>query len=593
LGFNPNDHKQVKRLREAIGRSRRLLEPFRVKDLYAKRQYLGRNYSDTASEKRVPINLLELAIQIYTRALVPGNPRALVGSDFTELRDGAADLDIALNQLILEIDIETTLKRCVKNAMFSMGIIKVGLASGAIGEIMGFRHDVGQPFADNVSLDDWVHDMTAKRWEQVGFAGNRYRLPLEEAKELEVFAKEEREKLQAVSSNSTTNQDGDEREETLSRGQESEPDAFKPYTEVWDLWLPMEQLLITVPAEEAGGTMPLKVIEWDGDERGPFHILGFNEVPGQIMPLAPAHTMLDLHELANKLFRKLGEQAQRQKTVLGVQGGALEDGTRVMTASDGEIIRLDSPQMTREYKFGGIDQTTLAFCLQIRDLFSYFAGNLDALGGLGPQSDTVGQDRLITSTASERMAEMQAQTLKFVGGVFSSLAQDMWNDPLIAVRGTKRVGDFEIGIPMEFTPERREGDFFQYNIKVDPFSMQQQTPGTKLQTVNEVLERIVFPLLPVLEAQGAQVDVKELVSIIAKFTNTEELNRIIVYADGPAQKSGGPTDPVKQSPVTTRRYERINRPGATTQGKSQANINALLGVGQQPAEAAQIGRPVG
>ena len=88
--------------------------------------------------------------------------------------------------------------------MFSIGIVKQGLASGAVGEIMGFTHNVGQPFADVVSLDDWVHDMTAKRWEQVGYAGNRYRIPLDEARELSIWSKGQREKLQAVSTAACT-----------------------------------------------------------------------------------------------------------------------------------------------------------------------------------------------------------------------------------------------------------------------------------------------------------------------------------------------------------------------------------------------------
>jgi hypothetical protein len=533
-------------------RSRYLLQPFRKKDLHAKRQYLGRNYADDANEKRVPINMIELAVQIYTRSLVPSKPRASVTTDFIELRDGAVDLQIAMDHLIGEIALEKTLRRCVKSAMFSIGIMKLGLAAGAIGEIMGFRHNVGQPFADNVSLDDWVHDMTAKRWEQIGFAGNRYRLPLEEAKELEQFAKAEREKLKAVSVNETTNEQGDEREETLSLGTDGSDDGFKPYTEVWDLWLPLEQLVVTLPAEAAGGQMPLNVIEWDGDERGPFHILGYNEVPGQIMPLPPVALMLDLHELANKLFRKLGDQAQRQKTVLGVMGGADEDGNRIQEADDGTIMRIDSPDKVREYKFGGIDQTTLAFTLQCRDLFSYFQGNLDSLGGLGPQSETLGQDKLITATAGQRLADMQSQTIEFVDGVLTALAQDMWTDPLLDVPGIKRVGNSDIGIPIRVTPERREGDFFQYNFKVDPFSMQHQTPQLKLQTVQEVLERVIFPAIPLLEAQGATIDMQELVSIIADFTDTEELKRIITFANGDQQhvRERGPTAATRAARAT-------------------------------------------
>ncbi len=49
-------------LRKAIEHSRRRLQPYREKRVVAVREFVGRNYSDTGSRDRVPVNMLELFI---------------------------------------------------------------------------------------------------------------------------------------------------------------------------------------------------------------------------------------------------------------------------------------------------------------------------------------------------------------------------------------------------------------------------------------------------------------------------------------------------------------------------------------------------
>ena len=77
--------------------------------------------------------------------------------------------------------------------------------------------------------------------------------------------------------------------------------------ELRDIWLPREQLIITVETGKLGPS--LRVLEWDGPHSGPYRFLRFNEVPGNTMPLPPVALWRDLHDLANVLFRKLGLQS--------------------------------------------------------------------------------------------------------------------------------------------------------------------------------------------------------------------------------------------------------------------------------------------
>ena len=82
---------------------------------------------------------------------------------------------------------------------------------------------------------------------------------------------------------------------------------------------------------------------------------------------------------------------------------------------------MDDPQSINTFKFGGIDQQNLAFLLQVKNLFNYYGGNIDTLGGLGPQSSTVGQDRLISESASRRLADTRKRR-GFAGGVCSAVS---------------------------------------------------------------------------------------------------------------------------------------------------------------------------
>ena len=124
------------------------------------------------------------------------------------------------------------------------------------------------------------------------------------------------------------------------------------------------------------------------------------------MPLSPVALWQDLNDLVNTLFRKLSKQAISRKTVAVFAGGSDEDARRFCGAADGDAIR-GSGNDPREVSVGGIDQPNLAFAIQVRDLYSVLAGNLDSLGGLSPQSETATQDKNsdIGSAHSSSLAE--------------------------------------------------------------------------------------------------------------------------------------------------------------------------------------------
>ncbi len=59
------DAAQKDRLFASVQWSRRQLEPFRRNRRVMLEQYVGQHYGDSGSRKRVPINLREMAMNIY------------------------------------------------------------------------------------------------------------------------------------------------------------------------------------------------------------------------------------------------------------------------------------------------------------------------------------------------------------------------------------------------------------------------------------------------------------------------------------------------------------------------------------------------
>jgi len=597
VGQVPTSDKKLSDLWQAIHWSRRRMQPFREKRLRAIRQYVGFNYSDDGSLDRVPVGLLEMLISVYTSHLSTIADSVSVSTRIAKLKMQATTLTLVTRFLINELRIRDSLEQIVRDALFSVGIAKVGLERFGSVEVDSEFHDVGRPFVNPVSLDDFVIDMQAKRFGAHQYIGNRYRLPYEEVMQSPWF--ENKDQLSPVARTSY-NEFGDEREGVVSAGEEGDPDDYCQEVELWDIYVPRENMMITLPSEEAGGGLPIMERKWDGPEIGPYRMLGFGDVPGNLMPLSPVSTIMDLHELANRIFNKLGRQTDRQKTVLGVDSSATDDGTRIVNASDGDVIALDHPDKGREYRFGGIDQISLGFLLQVKQLFSYFGGNIDVLGGLGPQSDTLGQDQLITAGANMRMQMLQRKAAEFSQGVLRDVAWYAWQDPMFDPTLAKRVEGTDIEVPVSFKLEEREGDFFDFNFKVDAYAEPVRSPSQKLQTTMMIFERLIGPYLPMIQQAGAMLDWQAFLKQVADQAGmTEEFSDFLRYSrpDPVMQQmmgGGGQSSHERtMAPNTTRTNVRVNRPGATQQGQDQEMAKLMFGGNSQPSQRASLARQAG
>ena len=74
-------HSDYSKLSGAFEWSRLRLLPFREERVRNLKTYLGRHYNGETSSDRVPVNMLEMAVQIYRRNLMTNTPGVRIRTD--------------------------------------------------------------------------------------------------------------------------------------------------------------------------------------------------------------------------------------------------------------------------------------------------------------------------------------------------------------------------------------------------------------------------------------------------------------------------------------------------------------------------------
>lgn len=547
------------------------------------RQFVGSHWSEEGAQLRVPVNLLSLYVGIVGRALIAKEPRGMFGTfDQSQKAVVAAEQDWC-NKQVQKMRLAKTLQRVVTDALFSIGICKVALASPSVAAQQAWNLQAGEPFAERIDLDDFVFDIHARDFGEVSYIGHRYRVPLDTIRDDPMYSSQ-RKDLEA-SNDEPFNQQGDERISVLGRTYyATSTKEFEPHVDLWEIYLPRKRLILTLAHDfdvdpDKG---PLLQREWLGPDCGPYHILGLQTVPGNAMPKGPLQDLYDLHLFVNQTYRKLMRQAERQKTNTFVQGGASEDGGRIMLASDGDILKVDSPDKIKQVVTNeGPNNSNFIFVQKMWEMFSKMGGNLEMIGGIAPQSKTATQDKMLMEQAGAQVASMQQDTTIFTEGVFRALCWYFHHHPSLEMKTKYQLpGLPELAITRKVTPQqRRQVKYDDLDIEIDVYSMQGQTPQSKLQSITQVLQTLQ-PLMPLAAQQGVMPDINRLVAIFSKFLDCPELMEILQVVEPPQQEGKTPEQP-GMAQETTRNYVRRSLGGDGEQEQSAELANTLAkGMGQ-------------
>jgi hypothetical protein len=563
------------RLYTAVDASRQALRPFRLNRLKMLREFVGSYYNAQGAQFEVLVNLLNLTADAYTIGLAARLPRVRVTTPHTNLRAFGYRFQQALNNYIEEIQFNQTCQQIVLDAFFSWGVAKVFLAEWQSLQLLDdVWADPGRPYTCRVSSDDFGLDMSVKDIRRCKFMWDEYRVPWSAVLDDPDFDKSVVKQL----SPSSKWERAEEQAQQISSGSMVDNDEYEPMCDLMDIWLPdLEKVGVFSRHVTA---KPLKLVD-AGPEGGPYKFLSFAEVPDNVIPTSPAQNLMGLHLLYNGLMRKQARQAKRQKANPTYRPEAVDDAERLKRVNDGDWVKVQDPQGINVIQQGGVDQANMAFSIGVLDLFDRQAGNLRAMAGLGPQAPTLGQEQLIYSASSRKEAKMQQRVHTFVAEVMGSLGHLLWADKAMTIHQSIQLAPGTgATLSIDWTPDKREGDFWQYNFDIEPYSMNYEPPEAKAQKMEQAIGQLVN-LYPILSESGGTINVQELVRHYAEVLHLPELEHIVTFQQPPMVDRPGPAGQQHMPAQTTRNYVRRNVPtGGTPDSRSHVMQQVLLGGGQ-------------
>lgn len=582
--WNPNNAAHRTRLLDALQDSRSKLKPHVDIHDRALRQYLGKMYNPNEESDKSEINLMEMAMNIFLRHILPKPPSASVITSRAPYRPAGKAFEAVLeNRLRIDGEIHKQWRMAAVSSMFSLGVVKVGIEQDEAIDQKGYTVYRDQPYIRNVMIRDWIHDMGAQSMEELRYMAHRYVRPLEEAMEDDTLertdgieARDNRQNMSVV--DNQTNLDT-----TRSKTD------YVEMAEFWDVWLEQEKLLITFPGDLSANPKPLRVIEWEGPSCGPFHLLYHNSVDGKPFPLPPASMWIEPHYNVNELNDKTITQALAQKTVGTALGAEREDALAVTQAMDRDVIAVQSHNPIQTIQLGGFDQRNYALTIGKIDQFSRMNGNLDLLGGGAPQSDTAAQDKILNANSGLRTQRMQETVLEFTAKSLRDYAYWLWTDPLNSYPYQLQLPGWEGDPPMgELTPGQRTHPFFLHEIMVEQYSLIHRSPQEQAQALKQVMLEVVLPAQPILQQSGATADLVEFLRQYAKLSALPQLNTIIKMQGRDLDYGMSRPDEVQQQQPfpPERNYNRHSTSsGPSPQTVNQQMIGQMMAAGPKPGQA--------
>lgn len=567
------------RLFKAIRSSRDALEPFRRVRKELIKDYVGSWYAEGGAETTTLVNLINQTARIYTIALAANNPQVLVSTPRTENISFARRFEVNLNKLISDMTLDKTFRQIVTDAFFCLGcgVVMMRDTDTRFHGLLESEEDVwldpGEPWLNRVSLDDLILDMPAKELTKMRYCGHRYRADYEKVMDEPGYSKKVKDKLKPTN-RGHHDQTGAARD-IASEGGSAEDDDLKDMIWLMDLWIAENNSIVTMACDH-GDLEPLIEREWTGSQSGPYKFLSLGDTPDNVIPTSPAINLKGMHDLQNRLHRRMEADSDAHRVVNVYPPSMHDDAQRLQTAERNSWQRGTSPEQIKQFEMGGVDQRDMALATFLQGEYDRFAGNLQAMGGLGAQASTVGQEELIHGQLSKNVADMRLAVVMFASDCILDLGRLMWEDQTLELHTSMPVGSSGIQVTSDWTPDYRMGDFEDYEFRVEPYSMVFKTPQQHIQEYFQVLREIA-PLWPMFQASGATLNVQVLVDEMARLMNKPEIKQLITFAT-PAEMLGGDQNTVRSPAHTTRENVRRNIPtGGTAENRNASLIQSLMG----------------
>ena len=567
------------------------------------KEYAGQYYRmEKGLSGEEPANLIFNAVRAIVPILVMKNPMNLVTTEVLEQKVYAELLSMGLDSLDREIKLKDKLRGWVVSALFGLGILKTGLSVS--GQMLKFGDqlvDPGQIYTELTDLDDFVFDPVCKNMRESAFLGSRILVPRQMLLDDDNFDHDLVAKLPQAFS---TGQKKDEIADlTRNAAGKSEMQSLQDYVHVVELWIPGADALVTIPdPREMTVDGYLAMTEYYGPKEGPYDFLSFApEVQGNPLPVAPASVWYDMHRMANRIFRKIIDQADRQKDVLLYNPAQADEVQEILDAQDGDTIATTDPKGIMSLSIGGQNPINERMLQQLQIWFNYLSGNPDQMSGQKSNAGTATQAQILQSNSLVSIEDSKDITYDKTADVSAKHAWYMHTDPLINIPLTKRAPGKE-DVQVVLTPEQRQGDFLRLAFRIVPRSMGRLDPMTRAKRIMDFATNIIpagvntammmmqmgvqWNLQRYLTKMADELEIGEWVQDL--FVDPEFQNKLAIYMSmgpqdagkaipssittaGVAQNKGFPGKQKNESPT-----QDFNAQSQTTSAESQSqNFGAM------------------
>lgn len=535
------------------------------------RKYLGYRYtadSTAAPEPRFQ-NLLAMLVNTISRFLVSSNPRCQLTTMNPALGPEAYSLEISMNRRFERMELGSTISTAVKDALLGgLGVVRVAIGGDGLNPLTETEH-----YAKVIDLDDLVLDLNASNWDEVSFIGNWHRLPLEYVEQ----------NYDVGDATLTVEYDpqqtlmGSERTSSIGARGSMSKERVVDFVRVLDLYLPFHRKVITLTEQYD----VIREQDWNGPDVGPYLQLAFLDGGGQLFPLSLVATVEDLEDSINELYRKLSEQAVNQKELWLAQLAGSKDTESILEAPDGSIINVQNAQQIQHLKLRGPDPGIAQLAVMWRQQFMEM-WSLHQLAGVGPQTDTASQEKLLAATANSMVDGLQDHVTEFTAQIMKALTWYRWYSEEVE-EVPKPIGGRTV--VDTFGGRTKQGNLSDYDVLLEPFSMQRKTPQQRLATLSNVVTNVVMPMAGMMAQQGIVFSMPDFIDYLARYTGSPELLQMLKY-----------TSPMREAMLqgpqqqTHSIYERVNRPGVNRQQQDEMIAKMMAGDAEQPAEMASVAR---
>jgi hypothetical protein len=145
------------------------------------KEFTGPAYGGSKGPDK-PLNKMNQLIESYVMLTAANRPTVEIVPKPGKgaFRGFARLMQDTTNNLAQEIKLEDTLLAAIQDAFFGIGVVKVHRDNYRPLPIEDMTIDPGIPSASVVPIDDWVFDTAAKKWPQIKYCGDKYRIAFSE-----------------------------------------------------------------------------------------------------------------------------------------------------------------------------------------------------------------------------------------------------------------------------------------------------------------------------------------------------------------------------------------------------------------------------